>query len=94
MKIESFKIEDDNVFIKNIRTFGRKLKALNITFHSHPISDEKCIKTKVKTFNGVINNLILSDNKIPKEKNHYICIAAINIDSLMKIDKKALLRFI
>ena len=52
-------------------------KTLNIKFHSQPIYDDKYIKTKVKAFNGVINTLF-SDNKIPKEGNHYICIAAIS----------------
>ena len=28
------------------------------------------------------------DNVVPIEKNHYICIPAIDIDSLLKIDKK------
>ena len=65
----------------------RLKKALNIKFHSQPIYDEKYIKCKVKTFNNVINT-VFSDNEIPKERNHYTCIAAINIDSVMKIDKK------
>ena len=30
-----------------------------------------------------------SNNIIPIEKNHYICIPAIDIDSVLKIDKKA-----
>ena len=33
-------------------------------------------------------NTLFSDNEIPKEKNHYICIAAIFIDSVWKVDKK------
>ena len=33
-------------------------------------------------------NTIFSDNKILKEKFHYICIAAISIDSLIIIDKR------
>ena len=28
------------------------------------------------------------DNNIPKENMHYICIACITIDSVLKIDKK------
>ena len=62
-------------------------KTLGIRFHSQLIYDEKYIKTKAKAFNGVINT-VFSDNKIPKEKNHYTCIAAINIDSIMKIEKQ------
>ena len=68
--------------------FVIKLKWLqNIKFHTEPIYAEKYIKTKVKTFNDVIST-VFSDNEIPKERNHYICIAAICIDSVMKIDKK------
>ena len=66
--------------------FRTKLKR-HETFHSQPIYDEKYIKTEVKTFNNVINT-VFSDNEIPKERNHYSCIAAIKIDSIIKIDKK------
>ena len=62
---------------------------LGIKFHSRLIYDEKYIKTKVKTFNDVVNK-VFSDNEIQKERNHYICIAAINIDSVMKIHTKKL----
>ena len=31
---------------------------------------------------------VFSNNEIPKERNHYICIAAICIDSVLKEDKK------
>ena len=43
-----------------------KLKTLNVKFHSQPIYDDKYIKTKVKTFNSMINTLF-SGNEIPKE---------------------------
>ena len=33
-------------------------------------------------------NTLFSDNEIPKERNHYICIAPILIDSVLKVDKK------
>ena len=51
------------------------------------IYDEKYIKTKAKTFSNMINTLF-PGNEIPKEKNHYICIAAVCIDSTLRIDKK------
>ena len=85
----SFKIEDDNVVFRYNEIWNKIKKKLNIKFHSQPIYGEKYIKTKVKTFNNVINT-VFSDNEIVKEKNHYTCIAAINIDSIMKIDKKEL----
>ena len=55
-------------------------------FHSTPIYDKKCIKTKVKTFNGVASTTFW-DDEIPKGNVHYTCIALINIDSVMKMDK-------
>ena len=41
----------------------------------------------MKIFNG-INRTIFTDNIIPIERNNYICIAAIDIDSVLKIDNK------
>ena len=45
------------------------------------------MKTKVKAFNNVVNT-ISSDNEIPKGIIHYVCITAINIVSVMKVDKR------
>ena len=33
-------------------------------------------------------NTFFSGNEIPKERSHYICIAAICIDFVLKVDKK------
>ena len=56
-------------------------KTLNTKFHSKPVYDEKYLKTKVKGF-------------ITLESIYYTCIAAINIDSIIKIDKKTIPKFI
>ena len=45
----------------------------------------KIQRAKVKAFNDVVST-VSSDDKIPKESVHYTCIAAINIDSVMKTD--------
>ena len=37
-------------------------------------------------------NTLFSDNEIPKERNHYIFIAAICISSLLKVDRKIILK--
>ena len=63
------KIEVDNVYLGYIEIWNKIKKALNIRFHSQPIYDEKHIKTKVKTFNHVINT-VFSESEIPKERNH------------------------
>ena len=88
-----FKIKDDNVYLGYIEIWNKIKNASSIRFYSQPIYHDKYIKNKVKTFNGVINTVFL-DNKIPKERRHYICIAAIFIDFIMKINKKTILKVI
>ena len=88
----SFKIGDKNIYLKYSEILNRIKKLLNVEFNSPPIHNEEYIKTKVKIFNGV-NKTTFTDDKIPKEKN-YICISAINIDSVMKIDKEHIPKFI
>ena len=83
----SFKIEDESVYLKYTEIWHKIKKSLNTRFHSQPIYDDKYIKTKVRTFSSMINTLF-SGNEIPRERNHYICIVAICIDSVLKIDKK------
>ena len=86
-KNTSFKIEDEDVYLNYNEIWNRIKIILSIKFHSEPIYDEKYIKTKVKTFNAMIN-ILFTDDKIPKESVHYVCISVINIDSLLRIDKK------
>ena len=83
----SFVIKDDGVLDKYNEIWDKIKEKLNIKFHSMPVYDEKCIKAKVREFNGVIKTKFLSD-EIPKENVHYTCIACITIDSVTKIEKK------
>ena len=53
----SFKIEDDNIFLKYNEIWNNIKNTLNIRFHSQPIYDEKYIKTKVKAFSDLINTV-------------------------------------
>ena len=74
------------VYILNTLKSGKKNKKWLIArFHSQPIYNGKYIKTKVKTFSSMINTLF-SGNETAKERNHYICIAAICNDSVLNID--------
>ena len=54
---------------------------------------EKYIKTKVKAFSEVINTLFSGD-EIPKERIHYACIPVLSVDSVLKVDKKIIHKFI
>ena len=76
----SFKIDDESVHLKYT-------KICQPHSHSQPLYDDKYIKTKVKTFGGV-NSTFFSKDELPKERNHYICIAATCIDSVLKVEKK------
>ena len=58
-----------------------------------PVYDETYIKAKVRQFDGKIKTNFLGD-ELPKENMHYTCIACITIDSVMKIDKKVIRKFI
>ena len=58
-----------------------------------PVYDQTYLKAKVREFNGVIKTNFL-DDEIPKENMHYTCIACISIDSVMRMDKKIIRRFI
>ena len=84
---KTFLIEDESVFLKYTKIWNKIKMLLSVKFHSQPIHDDRYIKTKVKTFGETINTLF-SDNKVPKEKNHYICIAANCFDSVLKIERK------
>ena len=60
---------------------------LNIKFHSEPVFDKKYLKAKVREFDGKIKTNFLGD-KVPKENEHYIFIACITIDSVLRMEKK------
>ena len=81
-----FKIEDESVYLKYNEIWNKIKMSLGTEFHSQPIYDKKYIKTKVKAFSSMTNTLF-SGNETPKERNHYICTAAICIDFVLRIEK-------
>ena len=83
----SFKVEDKSVYLKYTEIWNKITKLLGIRFQSQPIYDDKYIKTKVNTFSSMINTLF-KGNEISKERNHYICIAAICVDSVLCIKSR------
>ena len=66
---------------------------LSIKFHSKPIYDQKNLKAKVGELDGVMKTNFLC-NGMPKENMDYICTACITFDSIMRMDKKTIHRFI
>ena len=84
-KNKSFLIKDHDVLNKYNETWDKIKETLNIKFDSIPVFDEKCIKDKVREFNGVIKTNFL-DDEIPKESLHYK--ACITIDSVIGKEKR------
>ena len=63
-------------------------KRLKLKFTVSPVQDDKYIIAKLKIFENV--NITTFTNNVILEKNtHYTCISTIDIDSVLKIDKKA-----
>ena len=90
----SFKIEDDKVHLKYNENRNKVRKLLNgVKLSSEPIYDDQYVKTKVKAFSEVIKTLF-DGNEMPKEKVEYVCIPCISIDSILKVDKKIIHKFI
>ena len=52
------------------------------------MGNDMYIISKLKIFKK-INRTTFTDNVVPDENTHYTCISAIDIDSVLKIDKRA-----
>ena len=83
----SFKIEEKSVYLKYSEIWNKFKSILNVKFDSQPIYDEKYMKSEVKICNNTINTLF-SGHQIPTERIRYVCISAICIDFVMRVDKK------
>ena len=84
----SFVTDDEEVYEKYNEIWEAVRKLLRLKFTVRPIPDDKHIIAKLKIFNK-INRTTFTDNIVPIEKNHYTCISAIDIDSVLKIKKRA-----
>ena len=87
----TFVTDNEKVYNKYNEIWEVIRKLLKVKFAANPVRDDKYLIAKLKMFNK-INRTTFSDdnnkNNIPKERSHYICIPAIDIDSELKIDNK------
>ena len=83
----SFVTDDEEIYKKYNEIWEIVRKLLKLKFAVGPVRDDKYIVAKLKIFNK-INRTTFTDNAIPIERNHYTCIPAIDIDSVLKIDNK------
>ena len=84
----SFVTDDEKVYEKYDEIWNVVKALLKLKFAASPIRNDKYILVKLKIFKKK-NLTTFNNNIVPTEKNHYICIPAIDIDSVLKIDKKA-----
>ena len=87
-KNTSFVTDDEKVYEKYDEIWNVVKSLLKLKFAACPIRNDKYILVKLKIFKKK-NLTTFNNNIVPTEKNHYICIPAIDIDSVLKIDKKA-----
>ena len=84
----SFITDDKEIYEKynEIWEVIRKLLKLKLTVN--PNRDDKYIIAKLKIFKN-LNITTFTNNVIPEENTCYTCISEIDIDSVLKIDKKS-----
>ena len=83
----SFVTDDDEIYEKCNEIWEVIKKLVKVDFTVGPIRDDKFLVAKLKIFDR-INRTTFTNNAIPIERNHYICIPAIDIDSVLNIDKR------
>ena len=85
----SFVTDDEKNYKKYNEIWEVIRNLLKIDFTVNPVRDDIYLVSKLKIFNKInratFNN---NNNYIPMERNHYICISVIDIDSVLNIDKR------
>ena len=84
----SFVTDDEKIYKKYNEIWEVIRNLLKIDLTVNPVRDDIYLVAKLKIFNG-INRTTFTNNPIPIEKDYYICIPVIDIDSVLKIDKRA-----
>ena len=84
----SFITDDKEVYKKYNEIWEVVRKLLKLKFTVSPVRDVIYIIAKLKIFKNV-NITTFTNNVIPEENTRCTCICAIDIDSALKIDKKA-----
>ena len=84
----TFVTDNEKVYDKYSEIWEVIRKLLKVKFAVNPVRDDTYLVAKLKIFNK-LNRTTFTNNAIPIEKDHYICIPVIDIDSALKIDKRA-----
>ena len=79
-------MNDEKIYEKYNEIWEVIRNLLKVDFTVGPVRDDIYLVAKLKIFNKV-NRTSFNNKAIPIEKSPYICIPAIDIDSVIKIDK-------
>ena len=85
----TFVTDDEKIYEKYNEIWEVVRNLLKIHFTVSPVRDDIYLVPKLKIFNKINRTTFNNNNYIPIEKNHYICIPVIDIDSIIKADKRA-----
>ena len=85
----SFVTDDEKIYKKYNEIWEVVRNLLKIDFTVNPVRDDIYLVAKLKIFNKINRTTYNNNNYIPLERNHCICIPVIDIDSVLKIDKRA-----
>ena len=85
----SFVTNDEKIYEKYNKIWKVIRNLSKIDFTVNPFRDDIYLVAKLKIFNKINRATFNNNNSIPMERNHYICIPVIDIDSVLKTDKRA-----
>ena len=85
----SFVTDDEKIYEKYNEIWEVIRKLLKVDFTVAPVRDDKHLVAKLEIFDRINRTTFTNNNTIPMERNRYICIPAIDIDSVLKIDERA-----
>ena len=84
----TFVTDDEKIYEKYNEIWEVIRNLLKVDFTVGPVRDDIYLVAKLKIFNKINRTTFNNNNYIPIERNHYICIPSIDIDSVIKIDKR------
>ena len=84
----TFAMDDEKIYEKYNEIWEVIRNLLKVEFTVGPVRDDIYLVAKLKIFNKINRTTFNNNNYIPIERNHYICIPAIDTDSVINIDKR------
>ena len=84
----TFVTDDEKIYEKYHEIWEVIGNLLKVDFTVGPVRDDIYLVAKLKIFNKINRTTFNNNNYVPIERNHYICIPAIDIDSVIKVDKR------